>query len=293
MVEHQLPLGPGLYRGLAEHIYHSDPTEHGSLSVTRAKILLAEGGPAKYRYLVDNPPAPSPVFDFGSAAHQLVLGGGADVQVIDEDSYRTKRAQEARDAAHAAGKTPILASQWQQVCDMAEQLTQHEAALDILTSGETEVSAFLIDPATGVMMRGRFDHISAYEIGDYKTTADASPTRFERAVWDYGYHIQAAWYRRLAAELGLGTLPFLFVAQEKTAPYLVSVFELDREYLAAGERAMRDALTVYQQCQTTGKWPGYSPNIITLSPPMWARTPQSIPDDLLAELDLLTKGETK
>ena len=37
-----------------------------------------------------------------------VLGDGVDTVEIDADSYRTKAAREQRDAAHAAGKIPVL-----------------------------------------------------------------------------------------------------------------------------------------------------------------------------------------
>ena len=58
---------PGIYHGLDEQWYHSDPTPHRSLSSTEAKMIL--DAPAALHHYRNSPRATRPEFDFGSAAH--------------------------------------------------------------------------------------------------------------------------------------------------------------------------------------------------------------------------------
>ena len=74
---------PGIYHGLDEQCYHSDPTPHRSLSSTEAKMIL--DAPAALHHYRNSPRAPRPEFDFGSAVHSLVLGVGAHLECYPED----------------------------------------------------------------------------------------------------------------------------------------------------------------------------------------------------------------
>lgn len=140
-----------LIRDLDEAKYHAD---RDSLSVSGAKLLLRS--PALFRHRLDHPEHKD-VFDLGSAAHKLVLGVGPDLAVIDADSWRTKAAQEERDAARAAGAIPLLKADHERVVAMADRLAEHKTAMTLLSEGEPEVSAYALDERTGVLRRGRFD----------------------------------------------------------------------------------------------------------------------------------------
>lgn len=257
---------PGIHRDMPADTYHA---QSGYLSATRAKILLTEGGPAKYRYRIDHGQPPSPAFDFGHAAHKLVLGEGETLVEIDAPDWRTKAARDARDAAYAAGCVPLLGADMRRVEDMAAALSRHPLAVESLV-GEREVSLF--HDLDGVPLRSRLDVMGDGHTADYKSAADASPEGFTRAVWRYGYHLQAAWYRRMRGWLTGEWLPFRFVAQEKTAPYLVSVWEVSADYLDLGEADMDAAIAIYRECIESGRWPGYADEVLTLTPPEWAYT---------------------
>ena len=72
-------------------------------------------------------------------------------------------------------------------------------------------------------------------LADYKTCQSAEPDAIARAVVNFGYDSQAAWYRDLVIGLGLArSAPFLFVFQETAAPYLVHVVELDADTVSMG-----------------------------------------------------------
>lgn len=261
-----------------DNMPETDYHRHPALSSTGARKLLPPSCPAIFKWERDTPPAPKPHFDFGHAAHTLALGRGVPVEVIDADDWRTKPAQDARKAAHTAGKAPILAAEWGQVQAMAAVLRLHPLAAVLFNpdNGTAEQSFFWTDPETGVDCRARFDWLTnpgggRLIIPDYKTAVTANPQVFARKhAPEYGYPQQGAWYRDAAIAAGLDDDPaFLFVVQEKTAPYLVSVIELDREALATGAALNYRARTVYAECSEADRWPGYSDDVALVSLPNW------------------------
>lgn len=269
---------PGVYQMTAEE-YHADPVAGGSLSSSGARKLLAPSCPAIFRYEQDHGQAPKREFDFGQAAHQMVLGEGPDLVVIEADNYRTKAAQIDRDEARIAGMVPLLRAEYDQVQAMADGLRQHPVAAALFdpARGRPEQTLVWRDRPTGVMRRARLDWLphpgsGRLIIADYKTCRSAEPSALARAVEQYGYHQQADWYRSGARALGLAdeAAAFVFVCQEKTAPYLVTVVELDAATLRIGAARNRRALAIYRECVTSGRWPGYSDEIALLSLPVWA-----------------------
>lgn len=257
---------PGFHDDIPEADYHADRT---SLSVSGAKVLLK--APALFKWQQDHP-VHRDVFDIGSAAHALVLGIGAPIRVVDADSWRTKDAKAEKDAAHAAGEIPLLTADHQRVRAMADALSSHSLAMRLLSNGRPEVSAYALDPDTGVMRRGRFDWLGAAVLTDYKTTACAEPWAFAGSAAKFGYHMQAAWYLDLARDLDHPAEAFAFIAQEKEAPYLVSVIELDAAAVQRGRELNRQALERFRDCTASNIWPGYTRDdaFVTVSLPRWA-----------------------
>lgn len=269
---------PGVYTMTADE-YHADPVTGGSLSSSGARRLLPPSCPAKFRWEQDNGQPPKRHFDLGHAAHQLVLGDGPRIVVIDADSYRTKAAQQQRDEAYEAGGIPLLPDEYTVVREMAEALRAHPVARALFdpTRGRPEVTLIWRDQPTGVWRRARYDWFpdrgpGRLIIPDYKTCASAEPDALSKAVNQHGYHQQAAWYRDAAIALGLAgeDTAFVFVCQEKTPPYVVTIVELDATALRIGAIRNRRALQLYAHCTATGHWPPYSEAIELLSLPVWA-----------------------
>jgi hypothetical protein len=252
---------PGIYSGIPNDVYHADPTPDGSLSSTGAKKLIATT-PLHYRWDQDHS-THKDAFDFGTAAHSVVLEGDeSGLVVVDAADWRSKPAQEAKAAAHANGKTPLLWSEMEKVQAMAEQIRKHPEASFLLRDGVAEQSAFW-QHETGVWLRARFDWLPnkrgrGMMIPDYKTATSADPGKFAKSAADFGYHQQAAFYCEAARALGLSPDPvMLFVVQEKTGPYAVNVIELDEEAIATGRALNERAIRLFQQCKLTNEWPGY------------------------------------
>ncbi len=275
---------PGLTRGevsihldMPEDVYHSDPVPGGSLSSSGARRLL--DCPALFQHERLNGRPPRDTFDFGHAAHRIVLGAGNDLAVIDADDWRTKAAKDARDAARAEGLVPILAADHARAQAMAAAVCEHPIASLLIDHerGRPEVSLFWPDPRTDVMCRARIDWLPDPIDGrrliatDYKTTNSAAPDALGKSAASYGYHQQAAWYLDGLRECDITTdAAFVFVAQEKTAPYLVTVYELDAHALRIGADLNARALALYAACASTDTWPGYSDDVVTVSLPGWA-----------------------
>jgi hypothetical protein len=275
---------PGIY-DIPEDLYHRDPVPGGSLSASNAKKLLADGGPAKYRYFLDNPEEPRDEFDFGTAAHTLTLGTGAPLIEVKADNWRTDKAKDAAKEARDAGAVPLLTKDIKVVYAMADALGAHPTAAALLNPerGRPEMSAFWLDEQWKIWRRCRYDFMPHHDprrtavIADYKTCARADPRSFAKAVADFGYYLSAAWYCDGWRAI-YGTDPgFAFIAQEKTPPYLVATYQLDGEALAIGRHDGERAMEIWRDCreaEAEGRayaWPGYSHEIETIALPRWSR----------------------
>lgn len=273
---------PGVY-DIDEASYRADPVKGGSLSYSGAKKLLAEGGPELYAYEREHPPAPSQEMELGTAAHREVLGTGPELVEIEAGNWRKDATKEAAAEARKAGKLPLLSKDLATVRAMAARLREHERASQLLAQpGRAEMSAFWPDPAYGIWWRCRFDHMPEPDpryrpvIADYKTTdkGGPAPAKFAKAVADFRYYLQAYVYSAAYVAMFGHAIPappgYALIAQERTAPYRVAVYELHPAALRKGREDAERAMEIYRDCQESGVWPGYSPEIELLDLPYWA-----------------------
>ncbi|NUP38940.1 MAG: hypothetical protein HOY76_18470 [Streptomyces sp.] len=279
IAEPKAPEAPalGLHDDLSNEAYHADKT---SLSSSGARALLPPSCPARFRYDQDHPQPAKKTFDLGNAAHKTVLGNGPDLEVVPGARWDTSKAKAHIAEIRERGGIPLKDHEMQMVNEMAEAIRRHPLASALLEPafGAPEQSGFWIDGPTGIRRRVRFDWLPSIQSGrliipDYKTTADASSEAFQKALDNYGYNCQAAWYEEAAQALGLGdqTTELLFIVQEKTAPYLVNVVGLDFFAREIGRAKNRASIEIFADCQRRGVWPGYAddnPNYLAL--PGWA-----------------------
>lgn len=266
----------GVYTNLDELEYHRSH----ALSASGAKRLLAPGCPALFKHDRDNGGRPNKrAFDIGHAAHAAVLGIGLELVVVDADDWRGKAARDQRDEAYAAGQCPILAKEKAEVDAMAVALHRHPLAGRLLdpAHGAPEVSVFWHDDEHDIDRRARFDWLpcghgsdGTLVVPDYKTTRSAEPHAFSRSIFGFGYDVQAVFYMDAVRAAGLADdVSFVFIAQETTAPYLVTLHELDHDALAIGRARVDEACEVFKRCTDTGVWPSYSDHIELVGPPAW------------------------
>jgi hypothetical protein len=257
---------------LDEREYHAHP----ALSNSLAKLMLPPNCPAMYPYRRAHPEETSDVFDFGRAAHAMVLGVGAPVRVLPFDDRRTNAYKAAAEEARAEGATPILAKQGERLTAMVGALADHPIAGPLLkrTDFRHELSVFWQDVAFDVHRRARLDlypdtPLAAAIVVDYKTAESAEPRAFARKAATYGYHLQDAYYSD-AVEAVTGERPrFVFVVQEKEPPYLVSVVQLDENARDLGRRRVAEALELFAWCQERDEWPGFD-GVEVVDLPPWS-----------------------
>lgn len=267
----------GLLFDVPEDEYHAGlgiPEE--SLSVSGAKILL--DCPARYRWAKDHPEEvkTSDALDFGTLAHKKVLGVGQEVAVCPPDKLAkngaasTTAAKEWIAEQTAAGVLVMRQRDLDVVDAMATQLERSEAG-PLLVGGTAEVSMVWRDDVTGVLLRGRIDYLTEYRgvpiAVDYKTTASsADPRSWRYEAKKYHYPMQDPWYREGLERITGDPHGFVFVVQEKTAPYLVSVVELDDDAREVGTLRNLNARSLFADCHASGDWPAY-PGITRISIP--------------------------
>jgi hypothetical protein len=258
---------PGLY-ALTREAYHASPTIEPSLSSSGAVTLVQECPAVFWANSPFSPnfmPEQKLEFDIGNAAHLIILEPakwGSQVVEIDADNYKTKAAQEARDAAYAAGKTPLLPKHRRTILAMREALMRFPFAAEAFTEGTPEESFIWQDLETGIWCRARPDWRrrlrGSQVLVDYKTSTSANPREFAKRAWDMGYFQQHPWYcDGVEAVTGERPEQFWFIVQAKTPPYLVTVNRLSDRAVSWGDILNRHARRVFAQCLRTDDWHGY------------------------------------
>lgn len=268
---------PGVYE-MDDVTYHSDPVPGGSLSCSGAKTLLPPSCPARFAYEREYGRPDTKAFDMGHAAHKLALGVGPTIVPVDATDWRTNDAKAQREEIREASGVPLLRAEFDVVTAMAAKLLEHPMASALFQpgAGTAEASLFWQDEESGIQRRARLDWLPHATPGrrliipDYKTAKSANPKAFAKSAADYGYHQQAPWYIDAAEALDLAEDPaFVFVVQEKTPPYIVTVVQLDVTAVRIGRLLNRRAIDIYAECDRTGAWPGYADDVALASLPYW------------------------
>lgn len=150
--------------------------------------------------------------------------------------------------------------------------------------GRNELSGLWTDDRTGCLCKLRADRVlDSGKVVDVKTTEDASFPAFERQVWKWGYHRQAAIYIAGLQALGFDVGHFVIIAVEKSPPHGVLVYRVTEGALDAGEEEAMLLLDIWKQCRESGEWPGYQAKVRDLGLPPYAWTQLDERLDLLRE----------
>lgn len=248
--------------------YHADPCETPSLSSSVARILLFDSPHKAWHAHPKLNPAwaprePEEKFDLGTAAHDWLLRGLDSAEIVDAPDWRTKAAREARDAARAAGRIPLLAHRADEVRMMADSARAQLAAFrekpTPFVDGKAE-QVLIWKEDNGILCRARLDWINddRITVDDYKTTSgSANPEEWSRTMFGGQYDVQAAFHIR-GLRAVYGTAPvFRFVVQENYAPFDLSIIALDPEAIEYAERKVERAIALWGECLESGEWPSY------------------------------------
>lgn len=274
---------PGIFYDMPTSEYFADPCPQPSFSQSLGKILL-EKSPlhawhAHPRLNPDYHADEDKKFDGANIAHKMLIGRGKDIVTLEFNDWRTKAAQEAREAAAAAGQIAVLGKHYaladRMVKAAREQLEFR--GLDILfRDGQGEVVIAWQEKPSGIWCRQMIDWLTGNGkiFADYKTTGEsAAPHALAVKMATDGWDIQAA-----MAERGLNILDgatprrFLFVVQETERPYCLSIVEMSESVLTMGRKKLAAAMHLWQRCVSVDRWPGYPSEIVVPEYPGWAES---------------------
>lgn len=235
--------------------------------IRRSDLWAINTSPMHFRYRVLNPIESTAALVFGQAAHKAIL----EPETFDDEfafipnvDRRTKAGKEAFEAFKAEhdGKIWLEPDIRQKIADMRAALLANPEIADILCSEiRVETPFTWIDGTTGEQCKVKAD-ILAYIDGkptiiDYKTTQSCADGAFERDARKYGYSFQAGMYSEGIDLCTLEQHEFMFIAQEKTAPYATRIYKCDRGFINAGKRKFHTLLKIYHECRMRDEWPGY------------------------------------
>lgn len=206
----------------------------------------------------------TPALLFGDALHTLCLEGTG----VFHDSFsilpegldkRTKEGKALYQDYLASGKKLISQKDYDCICNMEVNLRSNELIYPMMQGGSNEVT--LIGELEGVKVKARLDRIMANgDIIDLKSMNDIPKRRnFRSAVFNFKYHIQAAFYIMLLREITGKTQKFYFIAMEKNDPYSVRAFTLDETFIKRGMEEVVKGLNYYKACVKENFWPAFPP----------------------------------
>lgn len=265
-----------------DQYHHDEITPQPSLSKSIIHILLTKSPAHAWANHPKNPDCVArgddKKYDVGTASHKMFLEGTRDsIVVVEADSWRTNAAKEQRDAAYAAGLTPLLEKDYENVktieaatregCDRIAESPR------LFTEGLPERT--LVWEEAGVVCKARLDWLrdDYTAIDDLKTTAaSAAPEAWSRTALGIGADLQQAFYLR-GARAVLGVEPaFRFVAVEIEPPYACAAFTMAPDALAIANAKIDYALAVWRDCLSSGNWPSYPTRLCHIHAPAWSES---------------------
>lgn len=278
------------------------------ISSSELKKLIKS--PMHYKYWKDNPEnTDTPNLLFGRAAHKYILetydffnefeiardfkyGSKADkeetqkficqkaIEVGKGDEWdefiKTNPKKEDVVAFYRSlivGKDIITQEQFEQIEEM-QKVMLATPFVSKLINGEHEISYFWTDEDTELKCKCRPDSINhrLKIVVDYKTCDNAETQRFMKQSIDLGYDLQASYYLDgVKANTGHDYI-FVFIAQEKKAPYAVNILQADDIFIRSGREVYKSMLQTYKDCNESGVWYGYmgaESQINSLGVPKW------------------------
>lgn len=224
----------------------------------------------------------------------LLIGRAVDTAVLEPRTFAEsfvvwdgdKRGNAWKDFAATHSSIDILKrSQMEEVQAIANAVRSDKHAAKYLGAGKAQPSLLWTQAVTdnvALEMKGRLDFIAdCGALVDLKTTKDASPEGFGKAAWNYRYFVQAALYSDAFYAITGRRLPFVFIAVEKTFPYVVQVYRVPEDVLIAGRNRYDLWLSRLAWCRQFERWPAYADGETDLELPRFAM--QQIGEALNAE----------
>ncbi len=247
--------------------YHADTlyVSHSSLEVFRESIPLYHG-----RFITKEiPPEPAtPAMELGKAVHVAILEPiNWSKEIIRKPDFGDMRTNVAKDKfkewqlsiGNTQGKIILNENQYEQVFRMQESVWENSRAKEYLErAGWTEKPLTWNCNETGILCKSRLDRFTDDGLVlDVKTASNPLPSEFPRTAWKYGYHRQAAFYRKAIFEATKGQFEeYVIIAVGSQPPYESVVYRLPSEEWLLGERENSQSMAELKNCVDFDVWIG-------------------------------------
>ena len=227
---------------------------HAALNQSALKPLRKS--PLHAKHATDNPVKQTPAMALGVLTERIIAVPD-DLRAERKADGRTKEGKAQAEQAEAFGILLVSPDDWQRAEVMAANVLASKQAQELLSGCEYGVPCYWT--VGGQQRKALFDAVDTarHRIVDIKTTsAELTADSLARTAAQYGYHIQAAWYRQGYAAVH-GVVPeFWFLFVESAAPHAVVAVQLDDDWLAEAADEVETMAAVWQQCADAGIWPG-------------------------------------
>lgn len=255
--------------------------EYESLLATNwSSLRHMARSPAHYRHALVTPREDTPALKRGRGVHSAVLEPEkfAKDYVRWDGGRRAGKEWTAFQEEHA-GREILTEDEYAECMAIAAAVLGDPIAARYVSKGKAEQTVKWTREwptlgglaGYGMACKGRMDFVAdCGALVDLKTTRDASPGGFGRAVVNFTMHAQAAFYSDGYEAMTGHRLPFMLVAVENVAPYAVVVYQVPEEILELGREHYVELLERLHRCRETNEWPGYSDTEQQLTLPAWA-----------------------
>jgi hypothetical protein len=295
---------PGIYRNVPMDEYQAwdAASSHRLMDVLKSPKLC--------RYNIDHPQPSSPALELGSAIHAIVLEPDkfkTDYITAEQCEAITKEKKQCSKTGAAliggtwycgihakmektdSDKKILSRDEYKTYVDIKNSIDAHPLASQLVSNIiDTELS--FVWCCGSVVCKGRADALAFEDsVLDLKSTIDASPDAFSRSIYNFGYYIQAAFYKDGLAACGTPKDNYFILAAEKEPPYQPALYLLSEREPAVrddnGEVILKEragalelgriqymkALAIYSRCISTDEWPGYNNDqLAEIGLPAWA-----------------------
>lgn len=254
---------PGIYAGISNEDYHQDP------AYSKSQLDFVRQAPGLLQWSKRAPSTGSVADHMGTALHCLLLEPDefGNRFVVGPDTGRTAKPFREFEKELPEGWTGLTKEEDEKLIHMYDSVMAHPDAAALMSmDGESELSCWYIDEATGLPCRFRPDWWirSRGIMVDVKSTDIAS--KFQWSVRDFRYDVQQAFYSDGAAALDEPVDDFLFLVVGKTremGKYPVRLIALPPMAVERGRAEYREDLQTIVECQRSGEWSG----VEILNPP--------------------------
>lgn len=240
--------GVGVYRHLRGEDYY--PLPYLSASAIRG---CRSNTRKLHESLTKQEQKTTEALEFGKAFHSWCLEPQtflAEYEIIPPGmKFSTKEGKALKAQIEATGKRPIKQEKVDQIKAMQASLMTHPWLRRHFDITKADIELSVVSDIEGVRIKSRLDSYFPDLDGgtsiDLKTTLDACPMNWHKAIRFEGYRLQAAIYLNQLREHGLPGKRFVFAAVEKDPPYICGCYEISEADIQAGWEEVKDLLQRY------------------------------------------------